>query len=394
MGVFDYKNFNSEVFGKYLETVPRVKQNALLNAGVLRTRSDLKTMLREQTGGNFITVPMTGLIGGNVLNYDGSTNITATALETYMQSMIVVGRAKAWQEKDFSFDITGHDFMADIANQVGNYWDDIDQTTLLAILKGIFGVSTNSFNTDHTLDISLETGNSGADAYVGASTLNTAIQKAAGANKDIFKVAMMHSVVATNLENLQILQYWKETDANGVQRPVGLASWNGRTVLIDDDTPVLNGYYASTSGATGALKVVASSPSDGQIAIATVQAADFYPAGVAANDYVVAGVKYTTYILGEGAFDYCDVGAKVPNEPYRDPTTNGGQEMLITRQRKLFAPKGFSFVLADATTHSAIVSPTDTQLSTAAQWSIVTDTAGSGYFNSKAMPFAKILSKG
>lgn len=38
MSVFNSKNFNSEVFGKYLETVPRVKQNALLKAGVLRER--------------------------------------------------------------------------------------------------------------------------------------------------------------------------------------------------------------------------------------------------------------------------------------------------------------------------------------------------------------------
>lgn len=340
MGVFDYKNFNSEVFGKYLETVPRVKQNALLKAGVLRTRNDLKNLLVEQTGGNFITVPMTGLIGGTALNYDGNTDITATQLETFLQSMIVVGRAKAWQEKDFSFDITGHDFMADIATQVGNYWDDVDQTTILSILAGIFGVSTNSFNTDHTLDITSETVKT-----VGAATLNDAVQKAAGANKDIFKVAIMHSVVATTLENLQVLTYWKETDANGVQRPVALASWNGRTVLIDDDVPV------DTSGET---------PS------------------------------YTTYLMGENAFDYCDVGAKIPSEVYRDPTTKGGQEMLITRQRKVFAPKGFSFVQPS----TAIVSPTDVQLATAARWTIVKDTAGSGYFNTKAIPFARIISKG
>ena len=68
MSVFDSKNFNAEVFGKYLETVPRVKQNALLKAGILRGRSDLKAMLVEQSGGNFITVPMTGLIGGAALN--------------------------------------------------------------------------------------------------------------------------------------------------------------------------------------------------------------------------------------------------------------------------------------------------------------------------------------
>ena len=43
---------------------------------------------------------------------------------------------------------------------------------------------------------------------------------------------------------------------------------------------------------------------------------------------------------------------------------------------------------------SAIVSPTNVQLETAARWSVVKDSAGTGYFNSKAIPFARILSKG
>ena len=340
MSVFDSKNFNAEVFGKYLEKMPRVKQNALLKAGILRGRPDLKTVLVDQSGGNYISVPMTGLIGGTPLNYDGNTDITATNLETFLQNMIVVGRAKAWQEKDFSQDITGHDFMADIAAQVADYWDDVDQTTLLAILTGIFGVSTNNFASDHTLDITGET-----VTTVGAATLNNAIRKAAGANKDIFTVAIMHSVVATNLENLQLLEYMKYNDGAGIQKDMSLATWNGRTVLVDDDVPV------DTSG----------------------------------TDPV-----YTTYILGAGAFDFCDCGARVPNEIYRDPTTKGGQEMLITRQRKLFAPRGFSFVQPS----TAIVSPTDVQLATAARWTVVKDTAGTGYFDSKAMPFARILSEG
>ena len=390
MGVFDSKNFNSEVFGKYLETVPRVKQNALLKAGVLRTRGELKAMLSEQTGGNFISVPMSGRIGGDPLNYDGNTDITATGLETFLQSMIVCGRAKAWKEKDFTKDITGKDFMEVIAAQVGEYYDDVDTADLLAILKGIFGVTTDSFSTSHTYDISDDA--TAANQYVGASTLNSAVQKAAGANKDLFKVAIMHSVVATALENQQLLQYWKYTDADGVERPLNIGSWNGRTVLVDDDAPVLHGYDASTNGAPGALQVVASSPSDGQIKLSDVKASDFYPAGVAASDYVVPGIKYVTYVLGDGAFDYCDCGANVPSETWRDPKTKGGEEWLITRQRKLFAPKGFSFVQDDP----AIVSPTPTNLATAARWDIVKDTnsVSRGYYPSKAIPFARIISRG
>ena len=205
--IFDSKYFNAEVFGKYLETIPRVKQNAFLTAGIFRNRTDLKAMLGAQTGGNYITIPMVGRIGGEPVNYDGDTDITTTGIGTYSQSMVVVGRAKGWEEKDFTFDITGHDFMRDIAAQVAEYWDDVDQFTLLQTLKGIFAKSS-AFQTNNTYDISSAA--TAADQYVGPATLNNAIQKAAQANKNIFTLVIMHSVVATNLENLELLERSEE----------------------------------------------------------------------------------------------------------------------------------------------------------------------------------------
>lgn len=330
MGVFDSKFFNSEVFGKYMETVPKVKQNALLKAGVMNVRNDLKTMLADQTGGNYVTVRMTGLLGGAALNYDGNTNITAGNLPTFAQSMIVVGRAKAWTERDFSFDMTGKDFMQEIGAQVASYWDDVDQETMLAILAGVFNMS-NSFAAEHTHTES---------ANMTATSMNDAIQKAAGANKNIFRAAIMHSSVSTNLENLQLLSYTQYTDAEGIKKDMALATWNGRTVLIDDDVPVTSG-----------------------------------------GDYV-------TYLLGAGAFDYCDCGAKVPYETARDAAAHGGEDTLYTRQRKLFAPRGISFVT------NTIISPTNTQLESGANWDVVKDTTGSVEFDHKAIPIARILSKG
>lgn len=347
MAIFDNKTFNAEVFGKYVETIPRVKQNALLNAGIFRTRSELKTMLAEQTGGNYITLPMYGRIDGVPVNYDGATDITRTSTKTYSQSMVVVGRAKGWEELDFSTDITGVDFLEKAATQIAEYWDDIDQSILLSILKGIFGVTAGSFATNNTLDVT------GDDSgKVAADTLNNAIQKAAGANKNIFTLAIMHSEVATNLENMQLLEYFKATDANGMQRSVGLATWNGRTVMIDDDVPTEN------------VEAVSNTP---------------------------AYTKYTTYLLGRDAFTYCDIGATVPYETDRDPATKGGKSMIYSRQRKLWAPYGFSFVKPAAMT----ASPTDTQLETAANWTLVNDGASSkSYINTKAIPIARIISKG
>ena len=340
--MFDSKIFNGEVFGKYVERVPDLKRNELLKAGVLRARPDLGTMLDEQTGGNYIKVPMKGLLDGEVLNYDGSTDIEATSTETFSQGMIVVGRAKAWIEKDFSYELTGVDFMDNVAEQVSKYFENVDQDIILAILKGVFSMNSEDIK-KHITDIS---DNEDSNVF-GVTTLNSAINKACGQNKGIFKVIIMHSDVSTSLENLRLIEYMKYTDKDGIQRDLGLGTLNGKLVLIDDSMPL---------------------EEDGE------------------------GYKYTSYVLGEGAFDYLNCGVKVPYEMSRDPKTNGGQDTLYTRQRKLFAPKGISWVGA-----SSIISPTNSELETGTNWEIVsngkTDT-DKKYFNHKAIPLVKIVTKG
>lgn len=338
MAVFDKKIWNDEVFNKYVNDLPRLKQNALLKSGVFRNRGDLKSRLVDQVGGNYITEPIVGTIGGTVQNYDGATNIVASdGIDSYSRGMIVFGRAKAWRDYDFATDITGKNWMEEIARQVSDYWDDENEAELLAILDAIFGVTTGSFSADHTLDISAAT-----NPNVAPTTLNDAIQKASGANKNQFTLAIMHSQVATNLENQELLTFRTQTDAEGIQRQINLADWNGRTVMIDDE-------LVDTSG----------------------------------SDPV-----YTTYILGQNAFDMCDCGAKVPSELYRDPHTNGGVEELITRQRMLYAPRGFSF------TNTNLLSPTRAQLGTTANWDLAASTTSGSYFPTKAIPIARIKSLG
>ena len=64
---------------------------------------------------------------------------------------------EAWLEKDFSYDITGGiDFMQNIADQVGEYWDGVDQDTIIAILDGVFsmtGTKNKEFVDAHTYDV-------------------------------------------------------------------------------------------------------------------------------------------------------------------------------------------------------------------------------------------------
>ena len=344
---FDAKSFNPEAFGSYVETLPNPNKDELVKSRVIVADETIKNLLSSQTGSYYGTIPFFGRIGGDALNYDGETDITATSMETFEQSVVAIGRAKAWTEKDFSVEITaGVDFMSEVAKQVAEYWDDVDTGMIMSILSGIFamtGDANKEFVDNHTFDIT-----DAVDNEINATTLNSAIQQASGDKRAKFSMVFMHSAVATNLENQNLLEFLKYTDANGVQRALPLATWNGRLVIVDDGMPV------DTTGEKP---------------------------------------KYTTYVFGEGAIRYANLGAKVPFEMARDPKTNGGMDTLYSRRRMCFAPYGISYTKSS----QASMSPTNAELEKGANWKLI-DNGKSGEelktVNHKDIAIARIVSLG
>lgn len=358
MAKFDSKSFNPQAFGKYVDRIPNVTKNELAKSGTVGTNQNAHDALANQTGSLYARVPYFGRIDGSTSqNNDGGTDITSTSTTTYEQGFVVASRMDGWTEKSFSKNITaGVDFMDNVAAQIADYKMDVRQAMLLAILKGVFSMSTTGstvaakaakeFLDKHVYNI---TANAGDDALVGATTLNKAIQKAGGDNKNIFKLVIMHSEVATNLENMKLLKYMTYTDADGIERELALATWNGRTVLVDDNMPTED---------------------------------------VAKAGDVEAYTAYTTYVLGEGAIILDDIGDAVPYEMSRDPKTNGGQDTLYVRDRYICGVDGISFEKPATITASA----SNTDLETGANWNIIND--GTKAIPHKAIAIAKIVSKG
>ncbi|NBI80876.1 phage coat protein [Clostridiaceae bacterium] len=342
---FDAKSFNPQAFKYKADRIPRTRMNEMRKSRVLTGNPDIRAVFTTQDGTAYARLAMRGLLDGDAVNYDGQTDITATSTKTFEQGVVVVGRAKAWVEKDFSYDITGgQDFMDNVAKQVADYWQDIDQDTLLAILRGVFAMTSTKgaeFVKKHTYEV---------DGPMEATTLNSATAQACGDHKKKFSMIFMHSVVSTNLENLNLLTALKYTDKEGVTRDLTLYTWNGKLVIVDDGMP-------------------------------TEQAED-------------GSTVYTSYVLGEGTINYEDIGAKVPYEMARDPKTNGGQDTLYTRQRKVFAPFGLSYEKAK----QASLSPTDDELADGTNWDLVhsgeATEAERSYVNDKVIAIARIKSKG
>lgn len=348
MAKFDSKSFNPQAFGAYVKRIPNVTKNELAKSGAIGSNEQARAALGNQTGSLYARIPYFGRIDGSTSqNNDGATDIASTNTTTYEQGFVVASRMDSWTERSFSKNITaGVDFMDNVAAQIADYKLDVRQAMLLAMLEGIYAMGVEGdtvaakaaaeFIDKHTFDISAGEGEA---AMVGSTTLNKAIQKACGDNKNIFKLVIMHSEVATNLENIKLLKYMTQTDADGIERELALATWNGRTVLIDDNMPVADGAY-------------------------------------------------TTYVLGQGAIILDDIGDAVPYEMSRDPKTNGGQDTLYVRDRYICGVDGISFEKPASITASA----SNADLANGANWAIIND--GEKAIPHKAIAIAKIVSKG
>ncbi len=355
---FDSKSFNPEAWGKYMGAVPNTKLNRLRTSKAIARDKRLRETFKNntQTGTKYAVIPYFGLIGGEALNYDGETDLTAERTKTFEQGVFTYGRMMGWTEADFSYDITGGaDFDKNIRNQITQYWNGVNQDVILSILKGIFSMSTGlggankQFVDKHTYDIGSVDEVTTDSHIVNATTLNSAIQKACGDNKGKFSLAIMHSTVATNLENLKLLSYLKYTDKDGVERDLEMGTWNGRLVIVDDAMPVETKNLGATAG----------------------------------NQTL-----YTTYLLGDGAIGFEDVGVKVPWEMSRDAFGKGGEDTLISRERHAVSVAGISYTKKQQATNS----PTNAELENKANWELVND--GTDTIDDKAIPIARIISRG
>lgn len=352
MQKFRDKIFNEEVFEKYLKTLPSTKENSLIKNSLFTVVNKYKAKMSEQSGGYAVLEPIKGRIGGTPVNYDGNTDIPkGSERDTFFQRKICYGRAKAWGEYDFASDITGANFMAE-AQEVKDYWDENRQGVVLSILKGIFSMTggvDGAFVTKHTYDVTGAT-----NPNLTADALNRAAQQALGDKKAKLDVIFMHSAVSTNLEGLNLIEFLKYTDAQGIQRDLTIGTFNGRLVIVDDEMPV----------------VAVAESSEG--------AGDGYNA-------------YTSYVFQRGFFEYENIGAEKPSELVRNAYEKGGFTDLVTRVREMIVPMYISYK------GTGSVSPTNANFETGSNWELVNnDKTGANkvYVDDKLIPVARIISRG
>lgn len=328
MKQFDFKNWNDEVFLGYTRNIEDPVKTNLIEAGVFYEDSDIALLFPAQVGGNYAVRTITGLLDGDAIDLDGATDIDDGTLNTYSQGIVAMHMGKSFTEKDFTYNLTGKDFMVQVGEQIGRYWQKQRQKKMLSILKGIFGSALAS--------------NILALTEVKSTDIIDVVRQKGGDNADIYKVAMMHSHVANLLEKEEKLTYAMYNDANGIQRPSNIAYWNGRLVIVSDQCPVADAEN---------------------------------------NKHT-----YRTFFLGEKAFARCDLNELVPVEPVREAKKNGGQSSIVSRVGFVLAPEGVSFKKSALASTNKV---TNALLETASNWELVND--GNGHSVAlKNVPFCAI----
>lgn len=293
--------FDEEVFNYSWKNTPDTILTTMIESGAIVPDSEIARLISN--GSNYFTTPYYDVLDGVEDVYNGVNGFTGAELTGGNMSGVVFGRMAKWKANSFIKDFnSGADPMSQIVQGVANYYNKRRQARLVGLLDALFGIVGDADWALHTSNFATAGATVEESNQVGVTTINDAIMKANGDQAQQYSLAIMHSVVANRLYNLQLLEFSKYTDEAGIQRSLPIGTINGMRVIVNDNVPV-----ADSASAVGEK-------------------------------------EYTTFVLGNGAIRYASAPVDRPSEMDRDPETNGGQDMLYTRVRETMAPNGFSFI--------------------------------------------------
>lgn len=322
--------YNEELWNYQWQQEADKQKTAIVTSGVMVEDSEIASQISN--GSNYFTTPIYSLLTGEPDNYDGETDMTEDTTSGKSQSGIVYGRMHGWNVVDFIKNFnSGADPMAFVVSQLVPYWVHQRQSEVVGILNGVLGHTPKNAAyaagwANHKSNIASTTTTIAASNRLGATTISDAAQKACGDNGDIFTLAIMHSAVANNYSGLQLTEFAKYTDAQGVQRPVEIGYANGRMIVVDDGVPTDSTTVAGTT-------------------------------------------QYTTYLLGAGVLRHAYAPVERPYATDFDPVKHGGVSKVYSWLRETIHPNGFDFIPPTDMKKS----PTKAQLAASANWNLKVD---------------------
>lgn len=314
--------YDEELFNEQWANEVDPTSLVLLDSGAIVNDPTIERLIAN--GSNYYTTPFYKDLEGDPQKYDGETDVETTYTDSGVQSGVVYSQMKSFGSKVFVRDFTTADPMANIIKRISKYWGKIDLKSVIYILEGVFGITSDTEWNKHTTNIATATTSVSDSNKIGLTSLRDTAVKALGENADELTLAIMHSTVANTLSNLQVLQFF-EYQKDGMSYDVRVARSGNMLVLVSDQVPV-----AESSTAEG--------------------------------EY-----EYTTYLFGLGALLTAPAPVEHPSDYLYDPEESGGTEKLITRRRKTYHPNGFTFTYNNQTLPTTVEPE---EFATADNWAI------------------------
>lgn len=303
--------------------VPYLREQAtyvtkLFQSGILDYRDPRVSELVQGKGGSVINMPYWSPMSGDAENLSDAASLTPKKESADQDKAIKHFRGDAREWNQLARYIAGDDPGRMIADKWAQWWaEDMQKNRLIPTLKGIFATALAA---SHVKDVSIEDGNAAtASNLIGSSSFLDAVFLLGDHWMDI-EAIVMHSVPFQRLLELNLIEFEPISEQS-----VKIPTYLGRTVLVDDDCPVV-------AGAT-------------------------------------SGYKYTSYLFQRGTVAYGEENLDIVMGPTGTSAFESDRDILannsiaVTRRHFVMHPRGVAFTGTIAGT-----SPTNTELENGANW--------------------------
>jgi hypothetical protein len=288
-----------------------VLQLTLENSRLLQSgiMEDMSDVVGAQLAGLTINMPFVNDLTGAEEVVDDDTDLTVAKVTTGQDIAVKMYRAKAFGATDLAADLAGFDPITLIARRFATYWNNRMEIALLSTLAGAMAATNMTANVHDITALTGALANFDAESFVDAAF------KLSEQRTDLVAVGI-HPITMANLVKTDMIE--TVPDSTGV---MNIPTYLGMRVIESSAFP-----YNSGTG------------------------------------------NFTTYIFGRGAIGFAENPPKVPVEVGRDSLKGGGQEWIVQRRNFLMHPRGIKWIGTPVGP-----TPTNVELSTAANWSRVFD---------------------
>lgn len=297
-----------EIFAPYFQ-VRTAEKSQVLQSGIAQSNAQLVSY--ASGAGQTYHMPFFNDLSGEDDVIQEGTDITVSNINAEQEICVVMNRAKAWGAGYLARMESGDDLMNRIGGLVSDWWARRHQAILLSVLKAMFGYDAGGagsanwgeIRSTHLVD---ESGNP-----FEAGMIIDCMGKL-GDSSGSLAAMVMHSAIYHSLTKADLIDYQRDSEVS-----INFPTYLGKRIIIDD---------ACTSERPGVFRTY------------------LFQAG---------GIQ-----MGMG-----NIPARDAVETDRD--TLASEDVLITRQRMIFHPKGFKW--------SGPVNPSNSDMATPGNWDRVVE---------------------